>query len=207
MAKTPKAPRLKTPLMRVMFVNAYKAKAQGENGDGALKYGLCGIMDPDKFTATDKKRYDALVASLGEKMKEAFKTEWKLGHPSLKTGIRRNRERVPPFEGFGPKALFVNLTSDYKPGVCDINGNAISPEEGNEELLYRGCYVVASVNSYSFETKGNKGVGLGLNNIQVIKDGPRLDNRQSAAEEFGDDEVDSEWLEGDEESVEDEEDY
>jgi hypothetical protein len=40
------------------------------------------------------------------------------------------------------------------------------------------------VNLYPFDKAGKKGVGVGLNNLQVVKKGDRLDGRQDAASEF-----------------------
>jgi hypothetical protein len=37
---------------------------------------------------------------------------------------------------------------------------------------------------YPFDNSGNRGVGVGLNNVMVVEKGPRLDGRKSASEEF-----------------------
>ena len=50
--------------------------------------------------------------------------------------------------------------------------------------LYAGCKVRASINFYGFDQKGNKGVAVGLRNIQKLSDGERLDGRKKASDEF-----------------------
>jgi hypothetical protein len=50
--------------------------------------------------------------------------------------------------------------------------------------LYAGARVRAAINAYAFDTQGNRGVAWGLNNLQKMGDGPRLDNRKSAQDQF-----------------------
>lgn len=196
--------RLTTPPFICSFPNAFKAKPGGKNGDGTPKYGVTAIWDKSTFSATDKKRWEALLKALDEESRRAFKKAWKDLNPLVyRRGLRKNGDRENPFEGFEDSAIFANITSLSKPGVIDINKDEISPEEGNEDLLYPGCLCRATVNVYSFENEG-KGVGIGLFNIQVISSDedkyPRLDNRTKAEDDF-DDDLDAAWLDGDEESV------
>jgi hypothetical protein len=78
---------------------------------------------------------------------------------------------------------FLNATSTQKPGIVDKDLNEIlDPDE-----VYSGCWGRASINFYAFNTNGNKGVGVGLNNIQKLKDDTRLGAaRASAEDDFGD---------------------
>lgn len=57
-----------------------------------------------------------------------------------------------------------------KPGVVDANVQKIlDPAE-----IYGGVRGRLSVTAYWYDKKGNKGVTFGLNNVQKIKDGPKL---------------------------------
>ncbi|HVZ42983.1 MAG TPA: ssDNA-binding protein, partial [Ramlibacter sp.] len=49
--------------------------------------------------------------------------------------------------------------------------------------LYAGLIVRASVRPYYYPQQGG-GIAFGLGNIQVLRDGPRLDNRLAAEDEF-----------------------
>lgn len=202
--------RYTTPRGRVLFVNAFKARAaEGDDGEkGTPKYSITLVFDPAKFTESDKKKFSALVAAVNKETKDSFKLkDYDFRKPgSFKPGIRKLEDRVPPFEGDGLPEVgyFLNASSLFKPGVVDLNGNDVAPEEGNEDILYRGCYARATLNLFAFDKRGNKGISFQLNNIQVLGDGKRLDNRRSASEEFADEEVDGAWLEGDEPEVEDE---
>ena len=79
---------------------------------------------------------------------------------------------------------FLNATSNQKPGIVDKDLNEIlDPDE-----VYSGCWGRVSLNFYPFDVSGNRGVGVGLNNVQKLKDGERLGGARASAEsDFGDD--------------------
>ena len=80
--------------------------------------------------------------------------------------------------------FFLNANSTQKPGIVDRDLNEIlDPDE-----VYSGCWGRASINFFPYNSNGNKGVGVGLNNIQKLKDGERLGGaRASAEDDFGGD--------------------
>jgi hypothetical protein len=202
--KDKKSNRLTTPLFRCHYVNAFRARP-GQDG-GSAKFGVTAVWDPTKFTPADNKRWAAIIAALSDAVKADIKKPYKIDEMgTYKTGLRKNSNREEPFEGGGsiypklsPETVFANLTTSFKPGVIDINKEEISPEEGNDDLLYSGCFARATVNVYTFNQGGGRGVALGLNNLQVIisdPDGkaPRFDSKGNAADDF-DDEIDDSWL-------------
>jgi hypothetical protein len=75
---------------------------------------------------------------------------------------------------------FMNASSSKKPGI--VNAQCVKVFE--EEEAYSGCVYRASVNFFAFDKAGKQGVGCGLNNLQVVSKGPRLDGRKDAEEEF-----------------------
>jgi hypothetical protein len=89
------------------------------------------------------------------------------------------------------------MTSLNRPGVIDRDKSPIGPEHGNADLIYPGAICRATVNVWSYGGKGTKnakgkGVGIGLLNLQKLRDGERLDNRVAPEDDF-DDDADSEW--------------
>lgn len=80
--------------------------------------------------------------------------------------------------------VYVNAKSTQKPGIVDKN---VKPIIDREEA-YSGCIYRASVSLFAYDKGGQKGVAVGLQNLQVVKgkaEGmPRLDNRKTAEEEF-----------------------
>lgn len=82
---------------------------------------------------------------------------------------------------------FVNCSSNvnYPPGVVDINKvEILDPSE-----LYAGCYVRVALKIFCHD---NDGISFGLNSVQKLADGERLDGRTSAADDFSDDWEDDE---------------
>lgn len=182
-----------TPVFRVSFPHVYTA--QSVDG-GEPKFSLSAIWDPSKFTASEKKLWDALMAAVDAEAKNRFKVPFANLPANVKRGIRDGAEKAD-LEGYGPGKLFANLTSKMAPGIVDLAGNKIGPAHGNAELFYPGVFARAKVTIYSYDNKG-KGIGLGLNNVQKIKDGPRLDARTDAAKDFEGAEVDDSWLQDEE---------
>jgi hypothetical protein len=187
--------KLITPPFRLSFPNLFVARKASDDPGAKPKYGCSAIWTPAKFTDRDKKLWNAILADLDRVSREAFKKAWKDLDPStFKKGLRDGAAK-DGLEGYGQGTRFANLTSNQRPGVIDIDRSDISPEDGNTDLIYPGCYCRATVNVYSFDTKG-KGVALGLRNIQKVKDGARLDSRTAATDDF-DEDVDSSWLDSD----------
>ena len=75
---------------------------------------------------------------------------------------------------------FINASSNDPPGVV---GPGAKPLMDQGEI-FAGCYVRADVNPFPYDNSGNKGVGWGLNNVMLIKQGERLDGRQRAEDAF-----------------------
>lgn len=206
----PKRIRLQTPPFICMWPNLFRAKKsdlEKDNPDAKAKYGITAVFDVSKFSPRDKARWKAILAALDAKSMEAFQKPWaKL--KADKKGLRPNEERDTPFDFVGDGAYFANLTTTSKPGVVHISEGDVSPEEGNDDLVYSGMWCQATVNVFSYSNK-SKGVALGLNNVRIIvsdeKKAPRHDGRTAASDDF-DDEGDSEFLnrfDGDEEEADD----
>ena len=51
--------------------------------------------------------------------------------------------------------------------------------------VYSGCKVRATLSVFAYEKAGNRGVSFGLNNVQKLDDGERLDGRLKAEDDFG----------------------
>ena len=170
--------KLVTPVFRVSFPNLFEP-----NEDG--KYGLSAVWTPADFTDLDKKRWKAIMGGLDAESKRVFKKAWKDLPANVKRGIRNGNEKED-MEGYGEGTRFASLSSKYRPGLVDLDKTPIGPEHGNDDLIYPGMYARATVNIFSYNNEG-KGVALGLNNVQRVRDGERLDNRTDAGADFEDD--------------------
>lgn len=172
---------VKTGLVRFSYPAVFSPKAVGDKGD--LKYSL-SIIIPKKDKATIKaleqaiqEAYEAGKAKLGSNktvMPASFKNP-------LKDGDEREDE-AEEYKG----CMYVTANANNKPGLIDKYKEDIT----NPDFFYPGCYGRVTLNFYAFAVPGNKGIAAGLNNIQKLKEGDRLDGRKSAANDFDDDYAD-----------------
>jgi len=175
--------RYVTPVFRLSYPNVFVPRAAKKGGDP--KYGLSAIWTPSKFTDKEKVLWKAILKALDEEAQTRFKKPFKSLPANIKRGLRNGNEK-PELEGYGEGTIFASVTSKMAPGVIDRNKNTISPDEGNADEIYPGCYCRATVTVYGYDNEG-KGLALGLMNLQKVKDGTRLDSRTNAAEDFEDD--------------------
>lgn len=169
--------RVQTPVFRVSFPAVFEAKAFD---GGAPKYSVSAVWDPSKFTAAEKKLWDQMLALCDEVSMERFQKKMSALPGNFKKAIRDGAEKAD-LQGYGDGMLFANLSSKMQPGLIDRNRVAIL----SSEEFYPGCYARATVTAYSYDNKG-KGVAMGLQNLQKVADGERLDSRTDASEDFED---------------------
>jgi hypothetical protein len=188
--------RFTTPVFRVSFPHLFEAtKASDADKDAKPKFSLSAIWTPGKFSDKDKALWAAIGKELNRVALEAFKKPWKDLPDNIKRGLRDGAAKEG-LDGYGEGTKFANLTTYNRPGVVNLAKEPIGPEHGNADEIYPGCYARATVSVYSYGLKPGskgKGVAIGLFNVQKVKDGPRLDNRVAAEDDF-DEELDSEWL-------------
>lgn len=99
---------------------------------------------------------------------------------------------VPDDENY-QEHFFLNATSKDAPQVVDRHVQPVV----DPMMVYSGCFCNVSVNFYPFNANGNRGVAVGLGNIQFVKDGDRLSGRASADADFDALEDDEDVLGGD----------
>lgn len=191
--------KLITPVFRLSFPHMFEAQRMGDDPNSKPKFGTGAIWTPAKFTAHEKVLWQKILKELNAAAMHTFGKEWKKLPANIKRGLRNGAEKEG-MEGYGEGTRFASLTTKTRPGVIGIEKDPetgeyvkINPDEGNADEIYPGCYCRATVNVYSYDNKG-KGVALGLRNLQKVKDGPRLDNRVAAEDDF-DEDVDAAWLE------------
>jgi len=151
------------------------------NLSGDLKYS-CSLLIP-KSDKDGVKKIRAEIERAKKKGKEKlwsgkipkFRYEpMRDGDEELKDGNKTGKE----YEGH----YFINTSSneDSPPGVV---GPDVQPlmDRGS---LYSGCIVRADITAFPYKNAGNNGVGWGLSNIMLVRDGKRLDGRMDAVDAF-----------------------
>lgn len=167
--------RVITPVFRVSFPSVFEAKSFD---GGAPKFSVSAVWDPAKFTAKEKALWDQMMGLADEASLERFKKKMNDLPGNFKKAIRDGAEKAD-LAGYGDGTFFANLSSKMKPGVIDRDQSPIT----NPDEFYPGCYARATITAYSYDNKG-KGVAFGLQNLQKVADGERLDSRTDAAEDF-----------------------
>lgn len=177
METTTNSTKVITGKVRFSYCNVFTPKAMNEGDEP--KYSVC-LLIPKSDTATVEKIKKAIEAAKVAGMAKIGK------NGKIPAGVKlplrdgdTEREDSPECQGH----YFMNASSLRQPGIVDRDRQAIiDPNE-----LYSGCYGRASINFYAFNSNGNKGIAVGLNNLQKLADGERLSGGASAEEDFADD--------------------
>lgn len=162
---------------RWSYANIWDPKAP--LGGGTPKYSVSLIIPKDDTATVNK--INAAIQAAYEEGQSKLKGNGKSVPPlsALKTPLRDGdieRPDDPAYAG----CYFVNANSASKPGVVDADRQPII--ERSE--VYSGVYGRASINFYSYNVNGSKGIACGLNNLQKIKDGEPLGGKASAESDF-----------------------
>jgi hypothetical protein len=167
------AKSIKVVTGKVRFSYAHVFTPQASEEGKQPKYSV-SIIIPKSDTDTINKINKAI-----EQAKTENAAVWGGTVPKgLKGGLRDGDEEKddPAYAN----SYFINANSSQKPGVVDQDLNAIL----DQSEFYSGCYGRASISFFAYETKGAKGIGCGLNNVQKLEEGEKLGGAASAADDF-----------------------
>lgn len=163
-----------TPKFRVSYPKVFKPELNTLSNK--MEFSVVALFKKGEDLSSLKKACEeVLIEKLGPD-----KVKWPKG---LKSPFRdqsdREKDGVLP-AGHEAGAIFINLKTSNKPGVVDQNVQPIL----DESEFYAGCYAHASVRPYYYDQKGNKGIALGLQNVQKLGEGDPLSGRASASQDF-----------------------
>lgn len=156
------------------------------------KYSASLIIDKED-KATLAKYEKALEAAIQE---GASKFKNRKVPANLKKPLRdgdTDREDDPAYQG----KYFLNANSNRKPQCVDQRKQPISDAED----LYPGCYVRVSLTLFAFNTNGNQGIAVGLNNVQKWSEGEPLAGGSTANEDFDELDVEEDDILGEEDDL------
>lgn len=94
-------------------------------------------------------------------------------------------------------SYYLNAKSPKKVGIVKKNESGIggkTTDITDPDEFYSGCYGMASVTFFAFNSGTNRGIGCALNNVLKTEEGERLGGGASAEADFGEmlDELDEE---------------
>lgn len=168
-----------TPVAIISYPALFTPKP---NPSGVLKFS-CSLLI-DKSDVEGIKQLKDAIAAATEKGRT---TLWANKVPAFRYQPLRDGDKElesgeksdPIYKG----KVFLNCASDNAPGVVVATGQGPKPLM-DPEAIFAGCYVRADINPFPYKNSGNSGIGWGLNNILLLKEGPRLDGRLRATDAF-----------------------
>ena len=164
----PASTKVTTPKFRASYANVFIARAINEGEDP--KYSITML-----FNKNDPGLKRMKIAA-----KVARDAKWGNKPPkNLRNPFRDGDEEEDKGDAYKGK-IFVYASGKSKPGILDADKIDIT----SAEEFYSGCYARATINAFAYDTKGNKGISFGLNNLQKLGDGERLDGHTSADDDF-----------------------
>lgn len=95
--------------------------------------------------------------------------------------------RSEPKVGYPEGCTYISPRSNYAP---DVVGLIPDPEDGkplpitDEDAVYPGVIAILRVTCYAYERSVKRGVTFGLDAVQLVRRGPRIDGRASARDIF-----------------------
>lgn len=180
--------KVTTPVFRTSYVTVFEPRKAP--GSDKPKYSLTALFtdEPevlgDAATLADMKALAVQVAL--EKFGDNDKTKAAIKSGKIKMPFLKNDEGKYPDE-FTTVMRF-NCDERFPPQVVDrLRGPDGKPMPITDSAeFYSGCWAIATVRAFAYDTNGNKGVSFALGNLMKILDDERLDGRSSAASDFAD---------------------
>lgn len=159
-----------TQPVRASFPALFEPKPVAQDSD-VLKYSCKLLLPPD---------YD--LAPILTVIKAAMMADW--GELKKIEGDGNPIHTFPEDDDLAGWR-WINTKSSMQPTVVGPDRKPIT----DPKVIYSGCWVRAFLGAYAWPKKGKKGFGkfgvsLGLNAIQFLKDGERLDGRANAKDVF-----------------------
>ena len=185
MTKFKNPTKVVTGMCTFSYLNCWDPKAV--NG-GTPKYSVSLIIPK-----SDKRTIEAVKAAIQAAYEEGqgkLKGNGKSvpALKALKTPLRDGDLERPDDEAY-KDSYFINANSTTAPGIVDADRQPIL----DRSEMYSGVKGRASINFYSYNVNGNKGIAAGLNHLQKISDGTPLGSKSRAEDDF-DTEEDEDFL-------------
>lgn len=171
------AKTIMTPIGTLCFADQVftpKAQEQGKTP----RYSAMLLFDSTGVSTTAYAELRKLIQDAAAEKWGAAKAQDPAFMRSLRLPLRPAAEK--DYEGFDKGEIFCAPWSEKAPGVVDLHGNDMVPTD-----VWSGQLARATVRAFAYDTNGNKGVSLGLEHVQIVKqDMPRIDGRRSASAAF-----------------------
>lgn len=169
-----------TPIGILCFADGlFKAKPAAK-GSEKLRHSCILLFNEDGVKSS---AYENLKRACHEAIVEKFGAAKAADQNFLATLRRPFRPAAEKnYSGFDQGEIYISpwCNPDTPPGIVNIRNEKIVAESD----VWSGQWARATVRPFAYDSNGNKGVGLFLEHVQIVKDGPRLDGRQDETKAF-----------------------
>ncbi len=171
------ATKVLTGEVRLSYVNLTTPRAPQQGGEP--KYSAT-LLIPKTDAAT--------IANINASIKAAYEDgvskKWGGAHPTPKQIVHDGDGLRPSGLQFGDECKghwVLTASTKSKPQVVGIDNLdcELAPSD-----IYSGMYARVTINFFTYDTAGSKGVGCGLGNVLKTRDGEALAGGASAASDF-----------------------
>jgi len=168
-----------TPWFRAAFASVFHPE-QMKDDDAFPKYKLTMLFD----RTVDIRSIKVMVFKAArEKWGSKIPDSQNYDLPANVKSPLLDGNMFPDSDGF-PGTIFIRSWTKFAPQIVGPDRQPLT--ELDQPGFYSGCYARATVSFFAYDTSGNKGVGVYLNNLQKLADGePFGGRRPDAADEFG----------------------
>lgn len=174
------ATKVLTGEVRLSYVHLTEPYQGKQGGDPKYQVTLL-IPKSDLATKAD------IDSSIRAAYEDGVVNKWKGARPQLKNALiydgDGNKNDGTPFgeECKGHWVITASSSSQHKPQVVGIDNinSELAPTD-----IYSGMYARVTLNFFSYDSHGSKGVGCGLGNVMKTRDGEALSGGASAASDF-----------------------
>lgn len=170
-----------TTIVRFSYLNAFEAKP---TPSGDLKYSASLLIpktDVEGIRVITEAIEAAIQKGLDDNKFTKVQVNSKFRRPLRDGDVEfQDGNRGPEYQGH----FFLNSSSANKPGVVKAQKGSAPVPIFDPDEFYSGCYGRADINFFPYNSAGNRGIGVGLNNLMLVKEGDRLDGRMSADQAF-----------------------
>lgn len=178
---------LLTPPATLSYPNLFKARLGPNAKPGEEpKFSAALVFTREAFDSPEMRAIKDEVVRVAREKFGQQKADAMIREKSLKLPFRTDIAAKGYPEEF---VAFINISSKQQPGIVSrYAGKDGKPAPITDEReMYAGCVVRASVRAYAYGGAGTTyapGVALGLQNVQKMGDGDRIDGKSDASDDF-----------------------
>ena len=165
--------QMNTPYAMLSFPQLFAPRPRAEGGEPCFSCSL--LFSPEQQKS---KEFKAMQIAVVDVAKEKFGRNVPM--QSLILPFRDAGEKE--YAGYEKGVVYITpwCGRDRPPGVVDQRLQQVF----EPSRVYAGQIVRANVTPFAWTKSGKRGVSFGLNHLQIVKDGTRIDGRISADKAF-----------------------